>query len=225
VDIVDCGNHVSADVSGDIDGAIKTVKAMASAGYTHAVIGSHEFDFGLDGLKAMLDEGGLKSMSVNFRYSGFQEDITEGIVRYDIVSLGNVKIAYVAISDNSVTESKSDIFMEDGRMAYSFSARSNSYLNETVRKYADICRSEGADYVILISDYVKNELFNMTDMTRMTDNIDAVICANNVDGRSLETKIYNNNDKEVPLVFLKDGVNSFTELRISPSGSFSFTSR
>ncbi len=221
VDIVDCGNHVSADGSGNTDNAVKTLEAMASAGYSHVVINEHEFDFGIEGLLEMKNAAGPVGMSCNFRYSGFRDDITSDIVRCDVTEFETVKIGYVAVTDPLTQDTHADMLFEDGRMAYSFCGRSNSYLVDTIQKSVDNCKILGADYVIILSGLLINEKFNLNEMIQGLRDIDAVIASDDNAEKNIAITMFDGQDKIIPALILKGGVDSYGELMISPEGVIS----
>ncbi|MCR5520501.1 MAG: hypothetical protein K6F44_01150 [Lachnospiraceae bacterium] len=225
VDIVDCGNHVSSEGSGNAENAVKTLKAMSSAGYSHVLINDHEFDFGIEGLRMMLKNDGPVNMSCNFRYSGFGDDITSDVMREDVVEFGSLKVGYVAVSDTAIIDTHAGDFIEDARTAYSFCGRSVSHLADTIQESVNICRDKGADYVIVISGLVYNEKMNLDYLVPLLYDVDAVICPQIDGGDSVRINMGNGNDEEIPVAFVKNGADRFGELRISPSGSISFTFR
>ena len=225
VDTVDCGNHVSEEGSETVEEAVKTLKAMASAGYSHVVLNEHEFDFGIDGIRKMLGVEGLANMSCNFRYSGFGDDITLEVLRSDVVEIGSVKIGYIAISDINTQKSHKEDFIEDGRTAYSFCGRSFSYLSDTVQASVDICRSNGADYVIVLSGFLSNDIGNLSSIIMQTAYVDAFLCTNPSLEESTSTVIYDRQNREITLGVTKGGIESLGELVIEPDGQIhvSFT--
>ncbi len=222
VDIVDCGSFIGKETTGSADVAASTLRAMASAGYSHAVIDRSEFDFGMDGLRGLVGMDAPKLMSCNFRYSGFQDDITESIPRYDVVEIGNVKIGYVAVSDPDALETHKDAFVEDARVAYSFCSRSTSYLCETVQTYINACKAGDADYVIVLSGISSSEKVGIADLTMMTSDVDAFICAKD-SGQSETLESFSGTDSKVKIGCLRGGADTFGELRISPDGNITFS--
>lgn len=219
VDIVDCGNFTGAQK--DPEDAEKTVKAMAGAGYSHVVIGDGEFSFGTDGLRRLIDAGGPAFMSCNFRYSGFGEDMTASVARFDVVELGNVRVGYVALTDTGILERRKEDLIEDGRVAYTFCGRSSAYLADTVQACSDMCRNEGADCVVVLSNFLQSDLFGLTDIVGQTHDIDAFLCVNSDGSEAVRADICNGQNTEVPLAIAKGGVGSFGELKISGDGAVS----
>ena len=222
VDIVDCGDYLSKDATGTADAATSTLRAMASAGYSHAVINEREFDFGIEGLREFIASEGMKNMSCNFRYSGFEDDITARIPRYDVIEIGNVKIGYVAVSNPDVLESNKEIFIEDGRIAYGFCGRTSSFLGETVQASINACLSEGVDKVILLSGITSSQKVGIAELLMMTSGVDACICA--FDSGSSETlELCGADNQPIMLGCLRGGADSLGELRISPEGNITFS--
>jgi 2',3'-cyclic-nucleotide 2'-phosphodiesterase (5'-nucleotidase family) len=222
VDIVDCGNHVSADGSVSLETALGTLKAMRSAGYSHVVLNGHEFDFGIDGIRQMLAAEGPRNMSCNFRYSGFSDDITKEVARFDVTEIGSVRIGYVAVTDIAVQNSHSDFFIEDGRIAYSFCGRSSSFLADTIQNSINACKSEGADIVVVISGLRSGETANIVDLAQQTTDADAFICSYEGETEPMDSVVLNGRSKEVPIGVVKGGLGTYGELRVSPEGKITF---
>ncbi|MCR5830223.1 MAG: hypothetical protein K6F93_07770 [Lachnospiraceae bacterium] len=223
VDVVDLGSFVGSD--GSIDDAQAAMRAMKACGYSHAVVNRNEFCFGIDGLRKLIEAEGPALISSNFRYSGFEEDITEKILKYDITELGSTKVGYVAISDPQVLDEDKDIFIEDGRVAYSFCGRSTSFLSDKVQESIDKCRQEGADYVIVLSGVNAGSTLTALDLVQMTSGADAFLCAFDQESESNEIKAFNEENKEIPVALTKNDVDSFGELKISSRGVISFVAR
>jgi len=224
VDMIDLGNFTDPDATAGIDDAIATLKAMRSVGYTHMVINTNEFLYGIDGIRKMIDTDGPTVMSCNFRYSGFEEDITESILKYDIVELGDVKVGYIAITNPEILDTSEDIFVEDGRVAYSFCGRSDSYLCDRIQECIENCKNDGADYIILLSGINATSSLTVIDIAHMTGNSDAVLCAFDGESKSEEIFAVNTTNKEIPIAMTTNSKGAFGEIRISPKGEISFIS-
>ncbi|MCR4721888.1 MAG: hypothetical protein K5655_09205 [Lachnospiraceae bacterium] len=220
VDIVDCGNHVSTDKSGNIEDAIATLKSMAAVGYSYVNVSMHEFDYGIDGLRKMAAEK-PEALSCNFRYSGFGDDVTQEVARYGITDFDGVKVGYVAVTDPEVINSHRDYLTEDGRTAYSFCGRSTSYLAETVQKYVDMCRSEEADYVFVLSGFVAGYGITMLELAQLTVGVDGYLYSLGNEGE--ENSVTDGQFNNVPLAGVGEGADSFGEVRISKDGGISFS--
>ncbi|MBO4498090.1 MAG: hypothetical protein J5739_07790 [Lachnospiraceae bacterium] len=221
-DIVDCGNHVSAEGSGSLDVALSTLRAMRAAGYSHVVLNAGEFDFGIDGIRQMLAADGPVNMSCNFRYSGFEEDITKDVVRFDVTEIGSVRIGYVAVTDIAIQNSHGKYFIEDGRTAFSFCGRSSSFLADTIQGSINSCRSEGADIVIVVSGLRSGEVANIVDLAQQISDADAFICSYEGDNDPMDTVVLNGHNEEVPVGVVKGGLGTYGELKISPEGKITF---
>ena len=78
------------------------VEVMNAMGYNASVVGNHEFDFGLDGLKQNLAKADFPYLSANIRYKNggkIPEDL--GIKPYTIVPVGDLKVGLIGLTTTS----------------------------------------------------------------------------------------------------------------------------
>jgi len=170
----------------------------------------------------MLAADGPVNMSCNFRYSGFEEDITKDVVRFDVTEIGSVRIGYVAVTDIAIQNSHGKYFIEDGRTAFSFCGRSSSFLADTIQGSINSCRSEGADIVIVVSGLRSGEVANIVDLAQQISDADAFICSYEGDNDPMDTVVLNGHNEEVPVGVVKGGLGTYGELKISPEGKITF---
>ena len=92
---------------------------------------------------------------------------------------------------------------------------------DTIQKSVDNCKILGADYVIILSGLLINEKFNLNEMIQGLRDIDAVIASDDNAEKNIAITMFNGQDKIIPALILKGGVDSYGELRISPEGVIS----
>ncbi len=78
------------------------VEVMNAMGYEASVIGNHEFDFGLDGLKANLAKAEFPYLSANIRYKQDGSIPTDlGFQPFVVVPVGDLKAGIIGITTTS----------------------------------------------------------------------------------------------------------------------------
>jgi 2',3'-cyclic-nucleotide 2'-phosphodiesterase (5'-nucleotidase family) len=78
------------------------VEVMNAMGYKASVIGNHEFDFGLDGLKQNLAKADFPYLSANIRYKkdgSIPEDL--GFKPFTVVPVGDLKVGLIGLTTTS----------------------------------------------------------------------------------------------------------------------------
>ena len=64
--LVDAGDHVQGTAYGSMDEGASIIKLMNAAGYDAATPGNHEFDYGMDRAKAIMQEANFPYLSCNW---------------------------------------------------------------------------------------------------------------------------------------------------------------
>ena len=149
VAVVDAGDALSGTMLAAVSRGSYIVEAMNLAGYTAAVPGVHEFDYGVSRF--------VNTLAVDADYSYVSCNLVSasnglGVLRpYKLVSFGTKKVAFVGISD-PLTDSKSTSdFQESGSPSYSFCSGNNGQdLYDKVQAAVDQAQKSGADYIIAI---------------------------------------------------------------------------
>lgn len=180
VALVDCGDALQGDTIGAVSDGEYLVDIMNEVGYDFAVLGNHEFDYGMEQLAALLEKSEAQYLGCNIRYTGTGDSAVSSLKPYEIVTYGDVEVAFVGISTpESITKSTPAYFMdEEGGFVYDFYGGSGEELYAQVQKTVDECRKEGADYVIALAhlgDDEASEPFRSTDLIAGTTGIDAVL--------------------------------------------------
>ena len=145
VTLVDAGDSVSGSLLSSVSKGVYSVEAMNLVGYTAAVPGVHDFDFGASYL------GGTLAPKANFFYSScnfVMKSTGIAVFRpYIMEFYGDKKVAYVGISDPQTAE-KSAVSFGD---TFSFLNGGNgAELYAAVQDAVTEARMAGADYVIAV---------------------------------------------------------------------------
>lgn len=222
VTLVDCGDALQGDAIGSISQGEYLVDIMNEAGYDLAVLGNHEFDYGMERLAELMEMSDAQYLGCNIQYTGNGEGALTELKPYEIVSYGDTKVAFVGVSTpESIVKSTPAYFTdENGEIVYSFCGESGEALYSNVQETVDQCREEGADYVVALThlgDDEASEPFRSTDMISGTSGIDAVL-----DGHSHSVidcdMVKNKEGKEIPLSSTGTGLENIGQLTITPDG-------
>lgn len=223
VTLVDCGDALQGDTIGAVSQGEYLVDIMNQVGYDFAVLGNHEFDYGMEQLSALLEKSEAQYLGCNIRYTGEGNSAASSLKPYEIVSYGDTEVAFVGVSTpESIAKSTPSYFMDDtGNFVYDFYGGSGEELYAHVQKTVDECREEGADYVIVLAHLGVDEAsepFCSTDLIAGTTGIDAVL-----DGHShsvLPCDVLNNQDGEkVLLSSTGTGLTNIGQLVITADGN------
>ncbi len=153
VTLVDCGDAIQGDAIGSVSDGEYLMDIMNKTGYDLAVLGNHEFDYGMEQLSHLIDEAEATYLGCNITYSGDGENLLSAVKPYEIVSYGDTDVAYIGVSTpESLVKSTPAYFQdEEGNFVYGFSGESKEALCAKVQSYIDECREKGADRVIILS--------------------------------------------------------------------------
>ncbi len=222
VTLVDCGDALQGDTIGSISQGEYLVEIMNKVGYDFAVLGNHEFDYGMDRLTELLELSDAQYLGCNIQYTGAEESPVSAIVPYDIVSYGSTKVAFLGISTpESIIKSTPAHFMDEtGAFVYDFYGSSGQALYTQVQDTVDQCREE-ADYAVALVHLGDDEAsapFRSTDLIAATTGIDAVL-----DGHShsvIPCDLLKNRDGELVLLSSTGtGLNNIGQLVITADGN------
>lgn len=222
VALVDCGDALQGDAIGTISQGEYLVDIMNKVGYDFAVLGNHEFDYGMERLAELMEMSDAAYLGCNVDYTGSGENALSALQQYEIVDYGDTKAAFIGISaPESISQSTPAYFMdENGDIVYSFCSDSGEALYSRVQKTVDSCREEGADYVIALTHLGDDESsapFRSTDLIAGTSGIDAVLDSDShsaIDSDMVE----NEEGREIPLSSSGTGLENIGQLTITPEG-------
>lgn len=154
VAVVDAGDAISGTTLASVSKGSYVVQAMNLTGYTAAVPGVHEFDYGVSQfLTTLTREAAYPYVSCNFISTATGTTVFSP---YQLVTYGNRKVAYLGISDPlTISKSSASFKNADGSYAYSFCDGNNGRdLYERVQAAIDAAKAEGADYIVAVGHLV-----------------------------------------------------------------------
>lgn len=180
VTLVDCGDAVQGDFIGLTSEGSYIVDIMNEVGYDFAILGNHEFDYGMDRTAQLIEQSNATYLGCNIEYTGNKENKLQAVKPYEIVKYGKTKVAFIGVTTpESISSSTPTYFMEDDEYVYGFSGKDNgNELYSCVQTYVDECRNKGADYIIVLShlgDGDEYAPYSSDDLVRATEGIDAVL--------------------------------------------------
>lgn len=179
VTLVDCGDAIQGGAIGTVSDGSYLVDIMNCAGYDFAVLGNHEFDYGMEQLADLIEKADAQYLGANLAYSGSGENVFSEVLPYEIVEYGDRSVAFVGVSTpESIAKSTPSYFMEDGEFVYSFCGENEEELYDCVQEKVDECRAKGADYVVVLShlgDEEESAPFSSRDLVRETEGIDVLL--------------------------------------------------
>ena len=201
---VDVGDHIQGGTLGSISDGTAIIKIMNKVGFDIAILGNHEFDYGIEQLNNLEENISTKYICANFLYRKNKTNIFEP---YKIIKAGNKTIAFISVL-TPLTFSKtylSTIKDSEGNPLYDFLAGNNAQdLYDTIQNYINNIRTKKqADYIILLTHIgMKIEQYTSEGLLSKLYGIDAVL-----DGHT--HKIYNTTTPD----------KNKTEIRITQTGS------
>ncbi|RME09163.1 MAG: bifunctional metallophosphatase/5'-nucleotidase [Ardenticatenia bacterium] len=140
-------NWTGPAISSFFDGE-SAYEVMDAMGYDVSAIGNHEFDFGLDVLKARMAEGLITYVAANI-VDAETGNIPEGFTPYTILDANGVRVGIVGLTTTSTPYTT-----KPNNVA---SLRFRPY-DETLREWVPRLREEGADIVITLGHICLDEI-------------------------------------------------------------------
>lgn len=180
VTLVDCGDAIQGEFIGLTSKGSYVVDIMNEMGYEFAVLGNHEFDYGMDVLSERIQQADAQYLGCNVNYSGSGENKLSKLKPYALKEYGETTVGFVGVTTPfSIGSSTPSFFMEDGEYVYDFTGGDNGQaLYERVQDTVDACRKEGADYVIALThlgDGEENSPYSSNELAWNTTGIDAIL--------------------------------------------------
>ena len=225
VALVDCGDAVQGDFIGTVSKGEYMVDLMNQLGYSFAIPGNHEFDYGMEQLSALIDRAEAQYLGCNITFSGSGENLLNDIKPYEIVEYGDTKVAFIGVATpESPSKSTPTYFQENGEFVYHFAQGENGEkLYDCVQSYVDECEAQGAEHIIVLShlgDAEESSPYTSVELIQQTTGIDAVL-----DGHAHSTiigdKVVNEAGEEVLLSSTGTKLDNVGKLLISKDGSIS----
>ena len=216
---VSCGDFAQGDIVGTLTGGEAIVEIMNKVGYDFVALGNHEFDFGMEQHLNLTQKLNAEVLCANLTNIPANKSVYKP---YGIIKYGKTDIAFIGISTPATATSVSPKTFHDsiGNTIYSFHPQA---LFGQVQQIVDQVRSEGADYVVVLShlgNTKEGEDATSLELIANTTGIDAVL-----DGHSHSTipcgRILNKEGKEVVLSSSGYCFQNIGVLTLSTEGEFS----
>lgn len=177
--LVDCGDAIQGGLIGSVSDGEYIIDIMNFLDYDFAVLGNHEFDFGMERLTYLMNKAEATYLGCNITYSGSKTNAVEALVPYEIVEYGDTEVAYIGVTTpNTLTSATPTYFMENGEFVYRFHMGGTQQFYDCVQGYIDECKEKGADYVILLThlgDTDADKPYSSIDLIENTVGADAVL--------------------------------------------------
>ena len=185
---VDVGDHAQGGVLGAISEGEAVLDILNKIKFDVITLGNHEFDYGIEQLNKLNEKMSTKYISLNACY---RKNKTQLFEPSTMVEAGGKKIGFIGIV-TPLTFSKtylSTLRESDGTAIYNFLSNKEE-LYTTIQGEIDKLRSEGANYVILLTHVGMNvEEYTSNDILSNLNGVDAVL-----DGHT--HKVYNTTSKD-----------------------------
>lgn len=222
VTLVDCGDAIQGGAIGLVSQGEYPLRLMNRAGYDLAVLGNHEFDYGMERLTEVIEASEAQYLGCNIRYSGTGENALAAVKPYQIEAYGDTDIAFIGVcTPENITSSTPVYFMDEaGQFIYDFYGGDEKTFYLQVQKTVDECRSKGADYVILLTHLGVDEdsaPFRSVDLIEHTKGVDAVLDAHSHSVIPCQF-VTDQDGKEVPLSSTGTELSYIGQLTITPGG-------
>lgn len=188
--LVDAGDAIQGDAIGTLSKGEYLVDIMNKLGYNFATYGNHEFDYGMDQLKALTSKAKYTYLSCNFMDLKENKPVLDG---YKVVDYGGMKIGFIGITTPESFTKSTPTYFQDGKgnYIYSFCEGNNGQdLYNRVQETIDAAKKDGANYIVAIAHLGIDEQskpWTSRLVAQNTEGIDVII-----DGHS-----HSNVEKEV----------------------------
>lgn len=222
VTLADCGDAIQGSAIGLVSQGEYPLQLMNRTGYDLAVLGNHEFDYGMERLAEVIEASEAQYLGCNIRYLGTGENALASVKPYQIESYGDTDVAFIGVcTPENITSSTPVYFMDEvGKFIYDFYGADENAFYAQVQKTVDECRGKGADHVILLSHLGVDEdsaPFRSIDLIEHTKGVDAVLDAHS--HSVIPCRIIMDQDgKEVPLSSTGTELSYIGQLTITPGG-------
>ena len=195
--LVDDGDNIQGGYIGSLSQGEIPIDLMNKMGYSVAIPGNHEFDYGLDRFLELTEKAEFPYISCNFQHQG--ENVFDP---YIIREVGGRKIGFVGVTTPKTITSSTPAYFKDkeGNFIYSFMQdETGETVYNAVQSAVDAARKEGAEFVIVMGHLGNEEdchPWTYADVISHTSGIDAFL-----DGHSHDTDqvvMKNKEGKSVP---------------------------
>ena len=174
--LADTGDSLTGEFIGAMTKGEALTALMNKLGYSVAIPGNHEFDYGMDRFLTLAEKADFPYVSCNFVREG-----APVFAPYVLRELGGRKLAFVGVTtpETLVSSTPSNFRDETGRLVYGFLRdETGQAVYDAVQAAADGARAEGADLVVLLAhlgNQAKWRPWTYGDVITHTTGIDLVL--------------------------------------------------
>ena len=146
--LVDDGDNIQGEPIGTMTKGEALVDLMNKVGYSVAIPGNHEFDYGMEQFLSLAKQAKFSYVSCNFNHEG--ELVFDP---YVIRELDGMKVAFVGVTTPKTLTSSTPRYFQDenGEFVYGFfQDETGEGVYNAVQSAVDGARAEGADYVVVL---------------------------------------------------------------------------
>lgn len=213
---VSLGDFMVGGALGAISKGSYITDIMRSVGYDIITIGNHEFDYGGDHMRRLLEQLGVPVTCANFYQYGEDKPV---FAPYIIKQYGNRRVAFVgALAPETMQLQQHAFYDEHGQLLYDLH---NNDLYELVQQAVDKARNEEqADWVVLLSHIGEREAMgvNSHKLIAATRGINAVIDSHS--HTSIEgDRVRNADGKDIIITQAGDHMKHVGKMIIATDGS------
>ena len=225
--LADVGDAVQGSPLGTLSKGGYIIGLMNDVGYDVAVVGNHEFDYGMDQFFQNLYSVDMGYVISNFAYTGNTPRCLIKINTYKIIETTvagrTVKVGFVgAVTPLSYTSSSPKTFKEDGKIVYDlYDGENGKRLVNVLQQSIDSAKNAGADYIVLLAHLGVSEAsapYRSVDVIHGLTGVDVVL-----DGHSHSViphdTILDVNGKVVLLASTGSKLENIGQMVISKNGS------
>ena len=170
--VVCCGDFMQGGAAGSISHGAYIVDVMQSVGYDVVTLGNHDFEYGGANMMTQLQRLGTPVVCVNFFMHGESAPVYPA---YTIRQYGGKRVAFIGVlTPETIVTQKFAFFDGEGRQLYDLTGEG---LEKLLQQTVDAARSQGADYVVVLSHVGEQSKIALTshELIRGTRGIDVVL--------------------------------------------------
>lgn len=170
--VVCCGDFMQGGAVGSISQGAYIVDIMQSVGYDAVTLGNHEFEFGGANMMTQLKRLGAPVVCTNFFMHGESAPVYPA---YTIRQYGGKRVAFIGVlTPETIVTQRFAFFNGEGQQLYDLTGEG---LKDLVQQAVDDARSQGADYVVVLSHVGEQSKIALTshDLIKGTRGIDVVL--------------------------------------------------
>ena len=170
--VVCCGDFMQGGAAGSISQGAYVIDVMKSVGYDAVTLGNHEFEYGGPNVMTQLQQLGAPIICANFFMHGASAPVYPA---YTIHQYGGKRVAFIGVlTPETIVTQKFAFYDSEGKQLYDLPGEG---LMDLVQQTINEVRSQGADYVVVLSHMGERSNMALTshDLIKGTRGIDAVL--------------------------------------------------